>query len=41
MTSIVDEGRAANVIHLDFTKTVSAVSAQMLNYKLLKNGLDK
>ena len=41
MASLVDKGRAINVIHLDFSKTFSTVSPNILKHKLLKNGLDK
>lgn len=41
MTSSVDEGRAMNVIHLDFSKTFSTFSPNILKNKLLKNGLAK
>ncbi|GAB0183596.1 mitochondrial enolase superfamily member 1 [Grus japonensis] len=41
MTGWVDEGRAVDVVHLDFSKTFDTVSHNILITKLRKCGLDE
>ena len=41
MTGWVDEGRAANVVYLDFSKASDTVSHNILIGKLRKDGLDE
>lgn len=41
MTSSVDEGRAVDVVYLDFTKAFDTVSHKILIHNLMKYGLDR
>ena len=41
MTGWVDEGRAVNVVYLDFSKAFDTVSCNTLISKLRKCGLDE
>lgn len=41
MTSSVDEGRAVDVVYLDFSKAVGTISHNILIGKLMKCELDK
>lgn len=40
MSGLVDEGKAAGVVYLDFSRAFSAVSHRILIDKLMKYGLD-
>ena len=41
MTSLVDEGKAVDVVYLDFTKAFDVVSHRLLLGKLSARGLDR
>jgi len=41
MTGLVDEGRAVDIVFLDFSKPSNTISPNMLVEKLLKDGLDE
>jgi len=41
MTNVVDEGRAVDIVYLDFSKALDTVSQMMLIQKLVKYGLDE
>ncbi|GAB0198268.1 hypothetical protein GRJ2_002292200 [Grus japonensis] len=41
VTCLVDEGKAADVVYLDFSKTFDTISHSILLEKLAAHGLDK
>lgn len=40
-TGLVDEGSAADIVHLDFSKGLHTVSIKILIEKLMRSGLDE